>query len=90
MVRDPLYLAVREYGKRSEGDQQRFTPQGPRDLVEVDYGAGGKPRSVANPPGQRVRKQMAYDPVVAPEQFEAARAVLDARSATQRSRRSRS
>jgi hypothetical protein len=83
IARDPIYMAVREYGKRSEGDQQRFTPAGPRDLSDGDYGATGKLRAVTNPPDQRVRKALNFTPVVPPEQFGALQAVLDERSRTQ-------
>jgi hypothetical protein len=83
IARDPIYMAVREYGKRSEGDQQRFTPAGPRDLADGDYGATGKLRTVTNPPDQRVRKEMAFTPVVPPEQFRALQSVLNERSKSQ-------
>jgi hypothetical protein len=48
----PLLIAVCEYGKRSEGDQLRFTKSGPRPLGAGDYRPDGQPKTVANPDDQ--------------------------------------
>jgi hypothetical protein len=42
-----------EYGKRSSGDQLRFTPAGPRPLDERDFDEHGKRKSITNPESER-------------------------------------
>src|SRR5205809_145821 len=49
IARHPLVAALVTYGRRSMGDQARYTPQGPRPLEEADRGAGGQPKVVRNP-----------------------------------------
>ena len=55
IARNPLLRAAVEYGRRSMGDQLRFTAEGPRELEEADRRADGKPKVVANLPSARVQ-----------------------------------
>jgi len=87
IVRSPIYMAVREYGKRSEGDRLRFTPAGPRELTDEDYNEAGKPRTVINPPDQRIKRDLTFPPLVDRGQFEKLQGVLDARAGTQRGKK---
>ena len=75
----PLLIAVCEYGKRSEGDQLRFTKNGPRPLNENDYHPDGKLKTVTNPADQIIRTPAKSKAVIAPEKFERIRAVLEYR-----------
>ena len=84
ILRNATYIALREYGKRSEGDQLRFTPEGPRPLDESDYGPGGRERRVANPPERRIVTPQRFDPVVDQDRFDRAQRVLDARRCRRR------
>ncbi|QDU19845.1 recombinase family protein [Urbifossiella limnaea] len=75
----PLLIAVWEYGKRSEGDQLRFTKDGPRALGRGDYSPDGKLKTVANPADQIIRTPAKSDAVTTPEKFELVREVIAAR-----------
>jgi hypothetical protein len=75
----PLLIAVWEYGKRSEGDQLRFTKDGPRALGAGDYSLGGKLKTVANTADQIVRTPAKSDAVTTPEKFERVREVIESR-----------
>ena len=55
IARNPLLRAAVEYGRRSMGDQLRFSGQGPRELEEADRHADGKPKVIANPPSVRIQ-----------------------------------
>jgi len=79
IVTHPLLVAVMEYGKRSEGDQLRFTPQGPRPLTDADYGAGGKPKTVTNPDEQVIRSAGKFEPVISAEKHANILAVIEKR-----------
>jgi hypothetical protein len=47
-----LLLGRPVYGRRSIGDQKRFSPGGPRDLCLDDYRAYGEPKVIRNPDSQ--------------------------------------
>jgi hypothetical protein len=79
IVTHPLLVAVWVYGKRSEGDQLRFTESGPRPLSATDYHPDGKLRTVVNPAEQRIRTPAKSGPVTTPEKFERVREVLEHR-----------
>jgi DNA invertase Pin-like site-specific DNA recombinase len=74
-----LLAAVWEYGKRSEGDQLRFTAHGPRPLGDGDYRADGKPKTVANPADLMISTVAKSDPVIAPKRFAKIRSVVERR-----------
>jgi hypothetical protein len=75
----PLLVAVWEYGKRSEGDQLRFTKDGPRPLGGGDYRPDGNLKTVANPDDQVIRTPAKSEAVTTPEKFDRIREVLEAR-----------
>jgi hypothetical protein len=75
----PLLVALWEYGKRSEGDQLRFTKDGPRRLEQGDYHPDGKLRTVTNPSDQIIRTLAKSDAVIPQEQFDRIREVIETR-----------
>ena len=79
IVMHPLLIAVCEYGKRSEGDQRRFTKDGPRPLGEGDYHPDGKLRTVANAPDQIIRTKAKSEAVTTPEKLGRVREVIESR-----------
>ncbi|WP_020476089.1 recombinase family protein [Zavarzinella formosa] len=79
ILNNMIYLAIGVYGKRSEGDQLRFAPDGLRPLTEADFKTSGKLKCVVNPPEQRVVTPLKFAPVVTPEDFARAGASLDSR-----------
>ena len=75
----PLLRAVVESGRRCEGDQRRFTPDGPRPLTAADYRPDGKPKVVNNPSAARVAVPARFAPIIDPSRHEALVAELDRR-----------
>ncbi len=75
----PLLIAVWEYGKRSEGDQLRFTKSGPRALDGGDYRPDGKPKTVANPADQIIRTAAKSEAVTTPEKRDRVLTVIESR-----------
>jgi hypothetical protein len=84
IARNPLIGAVVSYGRRSMGDQLRFTPEGPRELRDADYRKDGKPKVVANPPDVRVEAPARFEPLVDLERHQQLLTTLDQRAGTQR------
>ena len=74
-----LLIALWEYGKRSEGDQLRFTPSGPRQLRESDYHTNGKLKRVANPADGIIRTPAKSKAVTTPEKLERIKKVIEHR-----------
>ncbi len=72
----PLLVAVCEYGRRSEGDQMRFTKDGPRPLTEADYHADGKLKTVTNTDDQIIRTPAKSAAVTTQEKMDRVRAVI--------------
>ena len=75
------------YGRRSMGDQRRFTPDGPRELNESDYRTGNSdspPKVVANPVSEHIVAEATFEPVVNVDEHLRLIAKLDARAGTQR------
>ena len=89
LARHPLLRAVVESGKRSEGDQLRFTPDGPQEMTDADYRADGRPKRRDNPPAARIAVPAAFDPVVDPARHAALVAELDDRGSHLRGCRGR-
>ena len=75
----PLLIAIREYGRRAEGDQLRLTPTGPRALTEDDFGADGRPRAVANPADLVIRTPAEFEPILPVERRDAILRTLETR-----------
>lgn len=84
IARNTLLRAVVEYGRRSMGDQLRFTPEGPRELEDHDRDSDDKPRVITNPEAQRVQAAARFTPLVEMEQHGQLLQKLDERAGTQR------
>ena len=84
IARNPLLCAVVEYGRRSLGDRLRFTPEGPRELLDADLRHDGKAKVVANPTSVRVQASASFAPLVEAERQERLLATLDERAGSQR------
>lgn len=82
--RNPLLAAVVQYGRRSMGDQTRFTPHGPRGLNDDDVRANGMPKVTANPPENVIKSPAHFDAVVSIDEHEKLQSVLNSRATTQR------
>jgi hypothetical protein len=67
IAKHPLLVAVWEYGKRCEGDQMRFTKDGPRSLGDADFGADNRPRNVANTAEQIIVTPARFEPLITEE-----------------------
>jgi len=75
------------YGRRSMGDQQRFTFQGPRDLTDDDYRAqDGKnvPKVIENPLHECIVAPARFEPIISKERSEKLITLLDERGKKQR------
>jgi hypothetical protein len=74
------------YGRRSLGDQVRFSPEGPRNLEETDLRSDGKPKVIRNPDSSLITKPVAvrFEPLIEPERQAKLLALLDQRGGTQR------
>jgi hypothetical protein len=84
IARNPLIVATVSYGRRSMGDQLRFTPNGPRALAEADFSPDGKPRVVINPVAQRIETPAKYESPIDPVRHRRLIQELDRRGGTQR------
>lgn len=91
IARNPLLVALVQWGRRSMGDQSRFSPHGPRDLQDSDFRADGKPKVIRNPEADCVRVTGRFEPVVNPIEHGELISELDRRAGSQRGKpRSRS
>ncbi len=93
IARNPLLLALFTYGRRSMGDQLRFSPEGPRGLEDDDFRADGKPKVVRNPDAVMIQAPAPakFEPIIEPARQQRIIALLDARAGKQRGKpRSRS
>ena len=79
IARHPLLIAVWEYGRRSEGDQLRFTPDGPRMLNPGDYRSDRKPKTVINPIENVISARAKFDPLITTERRDKILGVLEER-----------
>ncbi|MBN1855257.1 MAG: recombinase family protein [Pirellulales bacterium] len=86
IARNPLLMAISTYGNRSLGDKLRFTPQGPRDLVNADYRPDDRPKVIRNPEQNIISAPVNFQPIVDPSIHQQLLATLDARSGIQRGR----
>jgi len=85
IARHPILIAVLEYGRRSEGDQQRMTQAGPRPLNAGDYHPDGSLRTVANSDDEVIRTATSrFEPVVTPEKLDRVRTILASRGQTRK------
>jgi hypothetical protein len=84
IAENSLLAAVVTHGRRSMGDQLRFTAAGRRELEESDFRPDGKPKVVANPPSAQVTAPARFEPVISAELHEGIKAKLRERGGTQR------
>ena len=84
IARNPLLLAVTSYGRRSMGDQLRFTPEGPRGLGEADLRNDGQPKVIANPETDRIIAKAKFEPFVDQARHQGLLRELERRSGSQR------
>lgn len=82
--RNPLLVAVVQYGKRSMGDQTRFTPDGPRELKDEDIRPDGRPKIVANDAKDLISSAAHFEAVVPIEEHDELQRVLDSRATSQK------
>ena len=85
IARNPLLLAFIQYGRRSMGDQLRFTPGGPRELDDADFRTDeNKPKVIRNSKDKLIVAPARFEPLVDPERHRRLLARLDKRATTQR------
>jgi DNA invertase Pin-like site-specific DNA recombinase len=84
IARNPLLVAIASYGRRSMGDQLRYTPDGPRELSDSDYHPNDLPRVIRNPAGSQTEAPAKFEPLVDPERHRKLLQRLDDRAGTQR------
>jgi hypothetical protein len=89
IARNPLLGATVSYGRRSMGDQLRFSPHGPRELNDEDYCPEGespqtKPKVIRNADADQITAPARFDPLVDAERHKRLVATLDARAGSQR------
>jgi len=84
IARNPLLMAVCTYGRRSMGDQLRYSPDGPRELEDADYRGDEKPKVIRNRDKDVTLAPARFEPIVAPKRHRALLAELDRRGASQR------
>lgn len=83
--RNPLFAAETSYGKRSIGDQLRFSPDGPRTLADQDYVDGSdRPKVVENAKENRITAEASFEPLICLGEHERLQKTLDQRAGTQR------
>lgn len=69
IARNPLLVAIAFYGRRSMGDQLRFTPNGPRKLDESrDFGPDKRCKIVLNPDASQIRTASKFEPIISAEE----------------------
>jgi len=74
----PALVCLMEYGKRSSGDQMRFTAAGPRELNDRDFNSTGSRITVTNPDEHRMKTIIPgkVSAVITPEERDAVRAIV--------------
>jgi hypothetical protein len=84
VARNPLLRALVEYGRRSMGDRLRFTPEGPRELLDADLRPDGQAKVVVNPASVRVQASASFAPLVETERHDRLLTTLNERAGSQR------
>ena len=82
--RSSLFAALTTVGRRSMGDQLRFSPKGPRPLDESDFRSDGKPKVTQNPVENQIVAAAHFVPPVERSEHEELQATLNVRAGTQR------
>jgi len=87
IVRNPLLVAIATYGRRSMGDQLRFSPDGPRPLDETrDFSEDKKRKVVVNAASSQIQTPVSFEPLVSIEEHQEVLRILDQRGSTQRNK----
>jgi hypothetical protein len=87
---NPLLVAVASYGRRSMGDQMRFSAQGPRHLDEaVDFRDDKQCKVILNPESQQIQAPSRFVPLMSLAERQELLDVLERRAGTQRINRDR-
>ena len=82
---NPLLLAICAFGRRSMGDTLRFTPDGPRELIESDYRPdNGGPKVIVNDTANQIQVSATFSPLVDEDRHRTLLCDLKARGATTR------
>lgn len=84
VVRGLKLLGLVVYGRRSMGDQLRYSPTGPRELTADDLRQDKKPKIVLNPESEWSKESAHYATLIAPERLQLLLEELDRRAGTQR------
>lgn len=84
IARNPLVGALMAYGRRSMGDQLRFTPDGPRELEEADLRTDGKPKVVRNSESALIMTPARFEPLIPRDRHDQLVEKLNERAGTQR------
>ena len=84
IARNPLLVAIVTYGRRSMGDQLRYTSAGPREICDSDFRPDNKHKVIRNPNEQHTTAKAHAEPVVDLDQHNKLLAKLDTRGASQR------
>lgn len=83
IARNPLLLAVTQYGLRSMGDKLRFAPHGPRTLEDSDFRSDESPKVIRNPKRDRITAPARFEPLVDVERHQRLLTILDDRGKCQ-------
>jgi predicted GNAT family N-acyltransferase len=84
IAQNSLLGAVGTHGRRSMGDQLRFTLDGPRELDATDFRDNDKPKVVRNDESAICRTPAAFDPLIDPSDHEELLTILKERGKSQR------
>ncbi len=84
IARHPMLRAICAFGRRSMGDQLRFTTNGPRPLTDSDFRSDGKPKIIRNPDEATSRAPAWFKALVNLEEHRELIAILDERGKSQR------
>jgi hypothetical protein len=82
--RNALFAGLQVAGRRSMGDQSRFTPTGPRPLNALDQQNNGKPKVIQNSPENRIVAKAHFPAITEQAEYDRLNAILDERAGSQR------
>lgn len=84
LLMHPLLTGIVETGRRSQGDQLRMTPTGPRALTDSDRDSKKRPKRVRNDPHETIQAAAAFEPILENTRILGIRETLKKRGGTQR------
>jgi hypothetical protein len=87
IARNPLLVAIASFGRRSMGDQMRFSPDGPRHLDEaVDFREDKGCKVILNPESKQIQTVRNFEPLMSQDERRELLQVLDERAGSQRNK----